>query len=98
MGKPRIIDAKKDAHARRFYNKNAVTCDDLFGAVSFWVGLRAPVNSLMDFLCAIEPPSKWIEDPDHDPGQHRTRTAREYGPDFKCVIAGYWDKWETKHD
>jgi hypothetical protein len=93
-----IAQAKKDAYARRFYNKPFSNCDDLMGAVSFWIGCRMPPSSLQDFLAAIEPDSKWREDPDYDVAKKRDRGRINYGPAFGELTGGYWDKWEKDND
>lgn len=87
----RIRDAKRDAHARRFFNKDYTSSNDLLGAISFWVGCRMPVNSLNDFLAAIEPPNGW---PDEHQTNPNTRPAMSYGQDFSDLMRGYWGKWK----
>lgn len=96
--KVNIAAAKKDAYARRFYNKPHVDCDDLMGAVSLWIGCRMPPRSLQDFLAAIEPPSGWREDPEYDNTKSRKRTRHEYEPDFGSLLGGFWSKWEKDND
>lgn len=91
---PAVDLAKKDANARRFYNKSYTSAGDLLGAVSFWLFCGFPRNSLEDFLTAIVPESGWADTEVFDPSKPMRRYRAWYDGDFINLMAGDWGKWE----